>query len=168
MTEDILFDNLYIGHSLEHAKKLAAETYDVKKPLEKLAKSVIDKLEDGDDEDEDEVSFKDDPVGFIRNKVLSFVDNVKEDPVEAFKTQPETGIALLVTLFTIFGMFGGFLGFGGASQKPVITQVCCSVRSFYELFKFSPFQSAKKVEPSEKMTETTSGDDKKEDIKKRK
>ena len=33
MTEDILFDNLYVGHSVEDAKKLAAETFEVKKPL---------------------------------------------------------------------------------------------------------------------------------------
>lgn len=137
MTEDILFDNLYIGHSIEHAKKLAAETYEVKQPLEKLAKSVIEKINSDEEDEEEEVLFKEDPVGFIRNKVLSFVDNVREDPVEAFKTQPETGIALLVTLFTIFGMFGGFLGFGGASQKPVITQVCRSVWCFYRLFNFS-------------------------------
>lgn len=118
MTEDILFDNLYVGHSVEDAKKLAAETFEIKKPLENKA----DKPDDVD-EDEDEVSLKDDPVGFIRNKVLNFVDQVKEDPVEAFKSQPETGAALLVALFTIFGMLGGLLGFGGASQKPVVTQV---------------------------------------------
>ena len=47
MTEDILFDNLYIGHSVEDAKKLAAETFEVKKELEKAASSVP--------EDEEEV-----------------------------------------------------------------------------------------------------------------
>lgn len=168
MTEDILFDNLYIGHSLEHAKKLAAETFDIKKPLERLAASVIEKLEGKDDEDDDdEVSFKDDPVSFIRNRVLSFVENVKEDPIEAFKTQPETGVALLVTLFTIFGMFSGFLGFGGASAKPVITQVCLFGCILYLSTKSSLFQTAKKADTSEKKSETTS-DDKKDDLKKRK
>jgi hypothetical protein len=117
MTEDILFDNLYVGHSVEDAKTLAAETFEVKKRLENKA----DKPEDVDEDDE--VSLKDDPIGFIRNKVITFVDHVKEDPVDAFKSQPETGVALIVALFTIFGMLGGLLGFGGASQKPVVTKV---------------------------------------------
>jgi hypothetical protein len=34
MTEDILFNNTYIGHSIDDAKSLAAETYEVKKHLE--------------------------------------------------------------------------------------------------------------------------------------
>jgi hypothetical protein len=118
MTEDILFDNLYVGHSVEDAKKLAAETFEIKKPLENKASTP-----EGVNEEDEEVSFKDDPLGFIRTRVLDFVDHVKEDPVDAIKSKPETGAALLVALFTIFGMLGGLLGFGGASQKPVITKV---------------------------------------------
>lgn len=120
MTEDILFDNLYVGHSVEDAKKLAAETFEIKKPLE----SKADKPADADEDDE-ELSFKEDPVGFIRSKVLNFVDHVKEDPVDAFKSQPETGAALAAALFTIFGMLGAFLGLIGGSQKPVVTKVSC-------------------------------------------
>lgn len=118
MTEDILFDNLYVGHSVEDAKKLAAETFEVKKPLESKADTP-----EGANEDEDEVSVKDDPIAFIRTKVLDFVDHVKEDPIDAFKSKPETGAALLVALLTIFGMLGGLLGLGGASPKPVVTKV---------------------------------------------
>ncbi|KAF9447037.1 Calreticulin-domain-containing protein [Macrolepiota fuliginosa MF-IS2] len=117
MTEDILFDNLYVGHSVEDAKKLAAETFEIKKPLETKA----DKPETTD-EDEDEATFKDDPVSFIRSKVLNFVDDVKEDPIGAFKSQPETGAALAAALFTILGMLGAFLGLIGGAQKPVVTQ----------------------------------------------
>jgi len=118
MTEDILFNNIYVGHSIEDAKKLAAETFEIKKRLE-------DKVEAPEDIDEDdgEVSLKDDPVGFIRSKVLDFVDHLKEDPIDAFKSKPETGVALLVAMFTVFGMLGGLFGFGGASQKPVVTNV---------------------------------------------
>jgi len=118
MTEDILFNNIYVGHSAEDAKKLAAETFEIKKRLEDKAEAPEET-----DEDDGEVSLKDDPVGFIRFKVLDFIDHLKEDPIDAFKSKPETGVALLVAIFTIFSMLGGLFGFGGASQKPVVTNV---------------------------------------------
>ncbi|CAK5280364.1 unnamed protein product [Mycena citricolor] len=115
MTEDILFDNIYVGHSPEDAKALAAQTFDIKKPLEAaVAKPKVD-----DDEDEEEVSFKQDPMAFIRNKVFAFIDLAKIDPVVAFKTQPETGGALIAALITLFGMIGALFGLVGAGQKPI-------------------------------------------------
>lgn len=120
MTEDILFDNLYVGHSVEDAKAFAAETFEVKKPLEAaLEKSSLPE----DEADESAGSFKEDPINFIRQKVLAFIDAAKEDPVSAFKTQPETGAALAVALFTLFGMVGALLGLVGGQQKPIITKV---------------------------------------------
>jgi len=114
MTEDILFDNIYVGHSLEDAKALAAETFEVKKPLETAAAKV-----DLDDEDEDLPSFKQDPVAFIRQKAITFIDIAQVDPLLAFKTHPETGAALAGALFTLFGMLGALFGLVGAQQKPI-------------------------------------------------
>jgi hypothetical protein len=119
MTEDILFDNIYVGHSVEDAKTLADETFGVKQALEKAADK---KSADSDDEDED-VKFAEDPIGFIRNKVLDFVDIAKIDPVLALKTQPATGGALAAAVFTVFGMLGAIFGLLGSQQKP-ITKVC--------------------------------------------
>ena len=119
MTEDILFDNIYIGHSVEDAKALAAETFDVKKPLETAA----EKAASPEDEDGETVSFKEDPIGFIRQRIFDFVDAAKLDPLSAFKTQPETGAALVAALFTLFGMLGALVGLIGGSQKPTITKV---------------------------------------------
>ncbi|KAL0951769.1 hypothetical protein HGRIS_008441 [Hohenbuehelia grisea] len=116
MTEDILFDNIYVGHSVEDAKALATQTFDVKKPLE-VAANKPDTPEE--DEDEEAPSFKEDPVGFIRQKVLTFVDLAKLDPLLAFKTHPETGAALGVAVFTLFGMIGATLGLIGPQQKPI-------------------------------------------------
>lgn len=115
MTEDILFDNIYIGHSAEDAKALAAQTFDVKKPLE----SAAAKPEKLDDEDEDEVSFKDDPISYIRGKVFTFIDLLRQEPLLAFKTHPETGIALGGAFLTLIGMIGALFGLVGASQKPI-------------------------------------------------
>lgn len=119
MTEDILFDNIYIGHSIDDAKAFAAETFDIKKPLE----SAADKAATPDEDDSETPSFKEDPIAFIRQRVLDFVGAAKLDPLMAFKTQPETGAALAAALFTLFGMLGALLSLVGGSQKPVITKV---------------------------------------------
>ncbi|KAJ3772774.1 hypothetical protein EV361DRAFT_874533, partial [Lentinula raphanica] len=82
MTEDILFDNIYVGHSVDDAKTLASETFDIKKTLEKAKKAA-----EVDDDDEEE-SFSEDPIGFIRSRILTFIDILKLDPLLAFKTHP--------------------------------------------------------------------------------
>jgi hypothetical protein len=113
MTEDILFDNIYIGHSPEDAKTLASETFDIKKKHETESKKAED------DDDEEEESFSEDPIGFIRNRIFTFIDLLKLDPLLAFKTHPETGVALVTALLTLFGMFGVVTGVVGSQQKPV-------------------------------------------------
>jgi hypothetical protein len=118
MTEDILFDNIYVGHSAEDAKKLAAETFEIKKPLEVAADKPL-----VEDEEEEKISFKDDPVSFIRNRVLVFIEAARADPLQAFKSQPETGAALVFALFTLCGMFGALVNIIGGAQKPVVTKV---------------------------------------------
>ncbi|KAH9920212.1 Calreticulin family-domain-containing protein [Epithele typhae] len=116
MSEDILFDNLYVGHSIEDARKLAEETYFVKKAMEDAALEK-DKVEDEDEEAV--VDFKSDPVEFIRSKVFKFIDLAKVDPVLAFKTHPETGAGLALAGLTLFGMLGVLLGFAGSQQAPI-------------------------------------------------
>ena len=115
MTEDILFDNIYIGHSVEGAKTFAAETFEIKKPLEAATAKVADKLDD----DDELPSWKEDPITFIRQKVILFIDLVQIDPILALKTHPETGAALAGALFTLFGMIGALFGLVGAQQKPI-------------------------------------------------
>lgn len=126
MTEDILFDNIYIGHSVDDAKALAAETYEVKKPLEAEQAKANTKLDD-DDQEEDVASFKEDPVAFLRSKVLTFIDAAKVDPLEALKSHPETGAGLLLAVITFFGMFGTLLGLIGGQQKPITKVRVCNV-----------------------------------------
>lgn len=140
MTEDILFDNIYVGHSVADAKKLAQETFEVKLKIEeaesKAKESVLDEVAP--------VSWKDDPVTFIRAKVIEFFEVAKEDPVLAFKTQFNTAVAILAALLTLFGMIGSLAGVVG-SQK-VVTKVCTLV--IYCRTTFAHYiQSTKKVDP---------------------
>jgi len=116
MTEDILFDNLYIGHSLEDAQKLAEQTFEVKKKIEEDVKKA-DQEAEAEEEGDVETTFKDDPIGFVRGKVFEFVEVAKIDPVFAARAMPEVAGGLgLVALFFIGALFS--LLFGGSSPKP--------------------------------------------------
>ena len=116
MTEDILFDNMYIGHSPEDAKKLAEETFEVKKRVEAEIKKAEAKAE-AEEAGETQTVFRDDPVGFIREKVFEFVELARIDPVFAAKAKPEVAAGLgFVVLFFIGALFS--LVSGGSSPKP--------------------------------------------------
>jgi hypothetical protein len=103
----------------EDAKAFAAESFDVKKPLEVADEKEKNEKLSEDDEDDSKVSFKENPVDFVRQKVFTFVDLAKLDPILAFKSHPETGAGLLIAGITLFGMLGVLLGVVGASQKPI-------------------------------------------------
>jgi hypothetical protein len=121
MTEDILFDNIYIGTSAADAAKLASESFVVKQKIEKeLADAEKPKVED--ETPTEAPIFAEQPVEFLRSKALAFVDAAKEDPVAAFKAQPETGAVLLAFLLTLLGSLGALFGVVGGSgpQKPKV------------------------------------------------
>jgi len=116
MTEDILFDNIYVGRSPDDAKAFAAETFDIKHPLEKAA----DKPDFPEEPDvPDEVIFAENPVEFLRSKAFQFIALARVDPIIAFKTHPETGVALAGALLTFCGMLGALFGLVGSQQKTV-------------------------------------------------
>src|SRR6266702_2175409 len=121
MTEDILFDNIYVGHSVDDAKALAAESFDIKHSLEKAADQAA--LAD-EEEPLDELTFAENPVEFLRHKAFTFIALAREDPIVAFKTHPETGVALAGAVLTFFGMLGALFGLVGSQQKTV-TKVRC-------------------------------------------
>lgn len=109
-----MFDNLYIGQSPEDAKKLAEETFEVKKKIEEEAKKAEQEAE-AEEAEGAETVFAQDPVGYIREKVLEFAELAKIDPVFAAKAKPEVAAGLgLVVLFFI----GAFLSLFGGSPKP--------------------------------------------------
>ena len=58
------------------------------------------------------LSFKSDPIGFARSKLLGFIDLAREDPVFALKSQPQTAAVVGGGLLTLLGMIsaGELLG----------------------------------------------------------
>lgn len=116
MTKDILFDNIYIGHSIEEAEKLQHETFDVKKKVEQAEEEALaPKAPEPPKAPVD--SFRDDPVEFVKQKLELFFAVAQQDPVSAFKAFPEIAGALVAGILTIFGILFSLISAASAPAK---------------------------------------------------
>lgn len=117
MQNDILFDNIYIGHSIEDAEKLRQETFDVKHPIE-VAEEEAQKPKEEEKKAQTSVTFQEDPVTYVREKVELFVDLVKEDPLEAVKAVPEVAGGLGAVLITMILIIVGAISASTPAAAP--------------------------------------------------
>jgi len=105
MQNDIMFDNIYVGHSVEDAAALKKETWDLKIEAEKAEEKAAEPKFD-ETKDDESVDFKKDPVKFVKSKVEAFITAAKKDPIEAAKTMPEIAGGLgFVALFVVALIF---------------------------------------------------------------
>ncbi|KAF2277483.1 Calreticulin-domain-containing protein [Westerdykella ornata] len=116
MQNDILFDNIYIGHSIEDAEKLRQETFVPKLAAEKAEEDTLAPKR-SDDPNFIDVSFKEDPVLYIREKVNLFLDVIKRDPVEAIKTVPEVAGGIGALVVAVAAILLSSLSGGAAPSK---------------------------------------------------
>lgn len=130
MQNDILFDNIYIGHSVEDAEKLAEATFHVKRPIEKaLEDAEVPKAEAKKPaSSEGEASFKEDPLQFVKNKVDMFVTIAQRDPLRAIQLVPEVAGGLGVLLVTAIALIVSALSIG-SSSAPSKAQVKETVKT---------------------------------------
>lgn len=134
MTEDIMFDNIYIGQSPEDAKALAAETFRTKETVEKAKKEAEEAKKAKEKGDAAKAAaesggdtfmgmlarLKEDPIGYAREQALDFIEDVQlSGPVEAFKAKPQVGGTLLAILLTLIGSLAAIGGFIGSPAQPV-------------------------------------------------
>lgn len=117
MQNDILFDNIYIGHSVEDAEKLRKETFDVKRPVEAAEEEAL-KPKEEEKLATPSVGFKEDPVTFIREKVDYFIVLAKQDPVGAVKAVPEVAGGLVALLVTMILIIVGAIGASSPAPAP--------------------------------------------------
>jgi calnexin len=118
MQNNILFDNIYIGHSVEDANKLAEETFAEKQPHEQLLELADKPKVEDKPKSPSDLRFADDPVTYIKEKLDLFLTIAKSDPVEAIRFVPQVPTAiggLLVTLIALVGVFT----MGGSAPAPV-------------------------------------------------
>lgn len=115
MQNDILFDNIYIGHSIEDANKLAEESFKVKHDVESaLAEADKPKPED-DPKSPNDLKFLDDPKLYITEKLDLFFTIAQNSPIEAIKFVPEVAGGIVAVVVTILALIAGLVGLGGSS-----------------------------------------------------
>ncbi len=121
MQSDILFDNIYIGHSVEDAEKFAKETFFKKHPIEQLLE-----LESKPKPDEkqpprspSDLVFMDDPVHYIREKLDLFFTIAQNDPIQAIKFVPEAAGGLAAVAITLLAVIIGVVSMGGSTPPQV-------------------------------------------------
>ena len=123
MQSDILFDNIYIGHSVEDAEKLKAETYDIKAAIESAEEDAAKPPSPPQPESPMDLKFMDDPITYVREKVDLFYTLAKKDPVQAIKTLPEVAGGIGALAATIIALVVGIVGMTGGSPPPQIKKV---------------------------------------------
>ncbi|KAI1265653.1 Calreticulin-domain-containing protein [Xylariaceae sp. FL1019] len=117
MQADISFDNIYIGHSVDDAKKLADETFFVKYPVEKALEQAEKPAKQDKPASPSDLKFLDNPVFYIKEKLDLFLTIAAKDPVEAIKFVPEVPAALVSLVVLVIG---GILALtGGSTPEPV-------------------------------------------------
>ncbi|KAK9240174.1 Calreticulin family-domain-containing protein [Lipomyces kononenkoae] len=106
MQNDILFDNIYVGHSLEEAEKIGNATYVVKVEIEQAEeKASRPKVEEPKAPLTTWEQFKKDPVAFSIQQTKLFYTFFQRDPIFAIRTYPETAAALGIAIVTVLSIF---------------------------------------------------------------
>lgn len=117
MQNDILFDNIYVGHSLEEAEALKAATYDVKIVAEKAEEEASEPKPEDKPKSPSDLVFKDDPVRYIKEKVDLFITIAKNDPVNAVKFVPEVAAGFSAVIVAVLAILLTLLTGGSAPSK---------------------------------------------------
>lgn len=128
MQNDILFDNIYIGHSIEDAERLKAETYDVKHPIEAAEDEATKPKADDKPKSPMDLKFMDDPVHYVREKLDLFWTIAKNDPVQAIKFVPEVAGGLGVLAVTLLALLIGIVSMSGATPPPQVRKAAEDIK----------------------------------------
>merc|ERR1712098_692013 len=122
MQNDILFDNIYIGHSVADAEKFADETFNEKHPIEQLIeiaeKPKVDETKPP--RSPSDLVFTEDPIHYIKEKLDLFFTIAQNDPIQAIKFVPEAAGGLAAVLVTFIALIVGIIGMSGSSAPPQV------------------------------------------------
>lgn len=116
MQNDILFDNIYIGHSVEDAQKFKNQTFDLKIKSEKEQEEAERPKPKDTPGSTDDTKFMDDPVAFLkaqfevyRNKFELFLKLAQINPLQAAQTMPDIAGGIIgvvaIVLISIISLF---------------------------------------------------------------
>ncbi|KAF8469607.1 Calreticulin family-domain-containing protein [Kalaharituber pfeilii] len=117
MSNNILFDNIYIGHSVKDAEELQKKTFDIKKKIELEEEALQTPKPELPKDDKAPFSFKEDPLAYIKFKLELFLATVQKDPVGAVKAFPETAGGIFAVFATLFAVLAGLISMASAPAK---------------------------------------------------
>lgn len=128
MQSDILFDNIYIGHSVEDAAKFADETFNEKHPIEQLVEiESIPKPEDKPKSPSDLV-FADDPVHYVKEKLDLFLTIAQNDPIQAIKFVPEAAAGIGAVVVALIAIIVGIVSMSGSTPPPQVKKAAAKAK----------------------------------------
>ena len=119
MQSNILFDNIYIGHSVEDAERLKKETFDIKHPIEKAEEEATKPAEPEAPKSPSDLVFMEDPVLYIREKIQLFATIAQSNPMEAIRFVPEVAGGILALTITVIALLAGLIGMGGSTPPAI-------------------------------------------------
>ncbi|KAK9479958.1 Calreticulin family-domain-containing protein [Lipomyces japonicus] len=122
MQNNILFDNIYIGHSVEEAEAIGNATFIAKYEIESLEEEATRPSVDSPSTEPSLWDlFKADPVNFVTEQLTIFFTLFPRDPVYTIRAYPETAVALGVVGVTALAIFFGTISafFGSKSGAAV-------------------------------------------------
>lgn len=143
MDEDILFDNIYVGHSIEDARELARQTFDTKLPIEQN----IEAKDKSQKEAEERKQTGESGVNEYLNQLQVFVNDLKVDPLATIKAKPEIAgtIGAIVAVFLgLVGFIGGLLSSSSQTPKPARPAKKTDAPSSGQSSSVAPKDAAKK------------------------
>ena len=107
-----MFDNVYIGHSVEDAEKLAEESWKPKHDAEKLLLEADKPKPKANPAD---LKFTDDPVTYVQEKFELFATIAKKDPLQAIQFVPEVAGGIVALFVGLVGIILALFGSSGSS-----------------------------------------------------
>ncbi len=137
MQNNILFDNIYIGHSVEDAERFKAATFDVKHAIEKQEDEASKPKNAADDADADAASrkppkdgfagFRARPLGFVRDRLDLFFALARNDPVRAARFMPEVAVGLGAVALAVIATLVGIVASGGGAASSSASSAVAAV-----------------------------------------
>ncbi|KAI0999470.1 Calnexin [Podosphaera aphanis] len=115
MQSDILFDNIFIGHSVDDAIAFADETFHEKHPHEQLLEIDERTKIKAANADPSSLKFTEAPIPYMREKLDLFITIAKNDPIQAIKFVPEVSGSIVALLLTLIAILIGLFSSGSSS-----------------------------------------------------
>jgi calnexin len=118
MQNDILFDNIYIGHSVADAEKFADKTFHEKHAIEQQLELAEKPTEEARPASPLDRKFMDDPILYVREKLDLFITIARSNPMEAVRFVPEVAGGIVAVIITVLALIIGLFSMGGSTPPP--------------------------------------------------